>query len=168
MLHTQHWIFSLLSPKIFSLSSPFFPLFALSSCPPPPLLARCLSQLLCPLPLSLPDRCTPALPSDRECCVVVRMCAVQGMYQCDCAMSVCVGESILVLILDAFAHVSFVLFAQKRHAEAESIRQRSRSSSVLTAQSCIPKAPLLHPYTRAQALIRNLCCHTWKENAMPI
>lgn len=75
MPHTQCWLFglhclsiSLLFSFTHSISlSPLFPLFALSSCPPPPILAPCLSKLLS----RLPDCCIPALPSDRECCATV-------------------------------------------------------------------------------------------------
>lgn len=56
MLHTQCWLYGPQCLNIISLFSsthsislsPLFPLFAPSSCPPPPILTPCLSQLIPP------------------------------------------------------------------------------------------------------------------------
>lgn len=118
---------------------PNFPLFALS---PPALPPPCLSQLLCPLP----DCCIPTLPSDSEGWVGVQVC----VCLCYCALCwactsynfACLQQRthLSAIIWGAgWGRIACILFVHmckgSTRVEAESIRQRSHSSSLLTAQS---------------------------------
>lgn len=114
----------------------FFPLFS------PPVL-----QLLCPLPAC----CIPALPSDREGWLGVRVCT--------CVFQACTSSNVHCACVWGCTCLSFFCLhvyilrwcVQKRHTCRESIRQCSQSNQQRadsTELSCIPnKAVLLHPYT---------------------